>query len=175
MLIIGPGSRLLYANKEALEMLPALHDSARNAGMTQSSLPPAIDELCDRLGHSGPTDGSLLGEAPVCEIIDPAAGLPCSLRAFYIDSSERGEQPRHIMVLVERIVEKHDVDFTRVQSDYGLTKRETEVMRHICGGMTNREIAEKMFISEYTVKDHIKKIMKTMKVSSRSEIIATLR
>lgn len=34
--------------------------------------------------------------------------------------------------------------------------------KYICEGFTNREIAENRFISEYTVKVHIKNIMKKM-------------
>jgi DNA-binding CsgD family transcriptional regulator len=171
VLIIGVGNRLLYANREAIDMLPALHDCTRNDVMTPTSIPVAITDLCDRLNSTCHTDTP----HQACEIVDPEVGLPCSLRAFYVGAIDEGEQARHIMVLVERIIEKREVDYTRVKGDYGLTKRETDVLRHICGGLTNREIAEKMFISEYTVKDHIKKIMKSMGTSSRSEIIATIK
>lgn len=175
VLIIGTDNRLLYANREAMDMLPALHDCTRNDVMTPTTIPPAITDLCDRLGNTHHADTPHQREVPACEIVDPEAGLPCSLRAFYVGAIDEGEQARHIMVLVERIIEKREVDYTRVKGDYGLTKRETDVLRHICGGLTNREIAEKMFISEYTVKDHIKKIMKNMGASSRSEIIAMLK
>lgn len=164
VLIFGVDNNLLYANREALEMLPEL-----------PSPPRKVISLCERLVQNGPTSAHDGQDVPGCEFQDPATGALFSLRAFFIGAPDKGGQPTHIMVLVERIVEKHEVDFTRVKSDYGLSKRETEVMRHICGGLTNREIAERMFISEYTVKDHIKKIMKSMKVSSRSEIIAMLR
>jgi DNA-binding NarL/FixJ family response regulator len=40
--------------------------------------------------------------------------------------------------------------------------------------MTNREISTTPFITEYTLKDHIKKIMDKVKATSRSEIIANL-
>ncbi len=175
VLIIGSGNRLLYANNEALDMLPALHDCARGDMVKPPSIHSAITALCDRLDHNGRTSPSSPPEVPVCQILDPASGLYCSLRAFYIGTMEKGEPLRHIMVLVERIIEKHEVDFDRVKSDYDLSRRETEVLRHICGGLANREIAEKMFISEYTVKDHIKRIMKNMEVGSRSEIIALLK
>ncbi len=173
VLIIGADNRLLYANREALDMLPALHDFRHDDVATQSSMPVVIAGLCDRLSHA--CQAGTPPEVPACEIIDPLTGLPCSLRAFFIGTLEEGEQARHIMVLVERIIEKREVDYTRVKSDYGLSKRETDVLRHVCGGLTNREIAEKMFISEYTVKDHIKKIMKNMRASSRSEIIAMVK
>jgi DNA-binding NarL/FixJ family response regulator len=40
--------------------------------------------------------------------------------------------------------------------------------------MANREIAERLFISEHTIKDHIKKIMRAFNVHSRSGVVAAL-
>jgi DNA-binding CsgD family transcriptional regulator len=173
VLILDAGNRLLYANREALEMLPGLH-AEEHAG-ERPSPPREIVSLCERLGQNGPASAHDSQDVPGCEYHDPATGALFSLRAFYIGAPEKGGEPTHIMVLVERIVEKHEVDFDRVKSDYCLTKRESEVLRHICGGLTNKEIAERMFISEYTVKDHIKKVMKNMGVGSRSEVIAKLK
>jgi DNA-binding CsgD family transcriptional regulator len=47
-----------------------------------------------------------------------------------------------------------------------------EVLGLICDGHSNREISEKLFISENTTRDHLKNIMRKMGVSSRSKIIA---
>src|SRR5258705_6406357 len=44
-------------------------------------------------------------------------------------------------------------------SDEGLTPREIDVLRHVAGGNRNRDIGERLFISEETVKVHIKHIM----------------
>lgn len=48
-----------------------------------------------------------------------------------------------------------------------LTKREYEVLTLIAEGMNNREIAEKLFISEKTVKNHVSNIFKKIDVSDR--------
>ena len=47
-------------------------------------------------------------------------------------------------------------------SDEGLTAREVEVLRAIAGGNRNRDIAEKLFISEETVKVHVKHVMEKL-------------
>ena len=46
--------------------------------------------------------------------------------------------------------------------DEALSIREIEVLRHVAGGNRNREIAELLFISEETVKVHIKHIMEKL-------------
>jgi DNA-binding NarL/FixJ family response regulator len=53
-----------------------------------------------------------------------------------------------------------------------LTEREVEVLRHIAEGNRNRDIAEKLFISEETVKVHVKHIMDKLGASDRTQAVA---
>lgn len=53
-----------------------------------------------------------------------------------------------------------------------LTGRETEVLQLIGGGNRNRDIANQLFISEETVKVHIKHIMEKLNASDRTEAVA---
>ena len=53
-------------------------------------------------------------------------------------------------------------------SDEALTEREIDVLRHVAGGNRNRDIAERLFISEETVKVHMKHIMEKLGASERA-------
>jgi len=57
-------------------------------------------------------------------------------------------------------------------ADEQLTSREVEVLRHVAEGNRNRDIAERLFISEETVKVHLKRIMVKLGAADRSEAIA---
>lgn len=57
-------------------------------------------------------------------------------------------------------------------SDDDLTAREIEVLKQIAGGNRNRDIAEKLFITEETVKVHIKHIMEKLGASDRTQAVA---
>jgi len=57
-------------------------------------------------------------------------------------------------------------------SDEALSDREIEVLREIACGKRNREIAEVLFISELTVKMHIKNIMKKLSATDRTQAFA---
>ena len=55
-----------------------------------------------------------------------------------------------------------------------LTAREQEVLQLILSGKSNREVAGELFISENTVKTHVRSIFSKYDVSSRAELISTL-
>jgi len=57
-------------------------------------------------------------------------------------------------------------------SDEALTDRETEVLGQMAGGSRNRDIAEKLFITEGTVKAHIKHIMHKLGARDRTQAVA---
>jgi DNA-binding CsgD family transcriptional regulator len=51
----------------------------------------------------------------------------------------------------------------------GLTQREVEVLRLIAGGRSNRDIAETLFISQYTVASHVRNILTKIGAANRTE------
>jgi DNA-binding NarL/FixJ family response regulator len=57
-------------------------------------------------------------------------------------------------------------------SDEGLTAREVEVLSRVAAGNRNRDIAELLFISEETVKAHVKHIMQKLGASDRTQAAA---
>jgi len=57
-------------------------------------------------------------------------------------------------------------------SDESLTDREIEVLKQVAEGNRNRDIADKLFITEETVKVHIKHIMDKLSASDRTEAVA---
>ena len=53
-----------------------------------------------------------------------------------------------------------------------LTRREVDVLQKMASGNRNRDIAEQLFISEETVKGHVKHIMEKLNASDRTEAVA---
>jgi DNA-binding NarL/FixJ family response regulator len=56
--------------------------------------------------------------------------------------------------------------------DDALTEREIDVLRYVATGNRNREIGERLFISEETVKVHIRHIMEKLGASDRTQAMA---
>ena len=53
----------------------------------------------------------------------------------------------------------------------GISKREAEILLLIHGGLSNQQIADKLFVSENTIKKHISNIFQKLQVERRTEAI----
>ena len=171
LLIFDLHGRLLYTNREALEI-----QSAVLAGATEAF--PSFDEiysLCLQLKTGTKTLDPGLVADPECSVLNVGNGISYSLRSFVINERAKENGESHIFILIEKVVERRKIDIENARKEFHLTKREGDVVTLICQGLTNREISETLFISEYTVKVHIKNILKKMKANSRNEIIAILK
>lgn len=54
----------------------------------------------------------------------------------------------------------------------GLTQRESEILDLVVKGLSNRDIAQRLFLGEETVKSHLSSIYRKLKVKGRAEAIA---
>ena len=59
----------------------------------------------------------------------------------------------------------------RKREELGITRRELEVLELIAQGMSNREIAEKLFVSENTVKTHSSHVFDKLQAKRRTQAV----
>ena len=83
-------------------------------------------------------------------------------------------QPILLSARDERLAERHGIDLKGARksvsaSDERLTRREREVLRLVADGLSNREVAGRLFISEVTVKVHLRHIYEKLGVRNRME------
>ncbi len=90
------------------------------------------------------------------------------LHASVLGGGERGP----IAVIVEP-AKSADIAPIVVEA-YGLTPRERDVVRSIATGSSTPQIADELFLSAHTVRDHIKSVFDKIGVTSRSELVAKL-
>ena len=67
-------------------------------------------------------------------------------------------------------IEPFALDEQRLK-DLGITKRELEILELIARGMSNREIAEKLFVSENTVKTHSSRLFDKLGARRRTQAV----
>ncbi len=160
VLILDRENTLLYANQEALSLL---NDSRE--------IPPEVRQLCDAVKASG-VDPESEGN---CALLEREGQPTWSMRAFLIGAQSRGSPATHVMVLIEKVTEQRGLNLKKARDQYELSVREIEVVALVAQGLSNKEIGSQLFLSEHTVKDHIKNIMRKMSATSRSEIIYILK
>lgn len=71
--------------------------------------------------------------------------------------------------------QKENIGFTEFCERYEISKREAEIILEICAGKSNKAIAEKLFITLQTVKDHNHRIYTKTQVSSRVQLANLVR
>jgi DNA-binding CsgD family transcriptional regulator len=155
--------KLTFCNNEASEIiasLPDLYEMVRN--------------LCLEVKNADITAPSGEADAQQTAIYRGSHSALFAIRAFLVGGTT-DQEPRQIMVLVEKIAEKHGVDLEKAKNKFHLSKRELEVLELICSGLTNKEIAERLFIGEQTAKDHARNIMRKVGVKSRAALISALQ
>lgn len=101
--------------------------------------------------------------------------LKAGARGYLLKSTpprELVETIRHVHAGKKSIPTQIAAHLAEHISDEALTEREVDVLSHIAEGNRNRDIAEKLFISEETVKVHIKHIMDKLGASDRTQAVA---
>jgi DNA-binding NarL/FixJ family response regulator len=103
-----------------------------------------------------------------------ASDLVAAVRAVY-----RGEvvsPPQLCSTLfrfVAHLIEENPVK--RVASKPDLTIRQQQLMALVAKGLTNKEIASRLNLSEFTVRNHIHRVLKQLDAGSRSEAVEAIR
>jgi LuxR family maltose regulon positive regulatory protein len=129
--------------------------------------PVAVDEALEAVVESG--------------IIDP---MVCAYRAYPPLLKLLGSAVRHRDLIQRVVVSANDLELAArtglevdrtLQRSAELSPREREVLRLIEHGLTNKQIASTLYISESTAKVHVRHILEKLGAQSRTEAVALAR
>jgi DNA-binding NarL/FixJ family response regulator len=107
--------------------------------------------------------------------VEMQRALEAGARGYLLKTMPPGELVdaiRHVHAGRKRIAPAVAAQLAEHLSDESLTPREVEVLRHIADGNRNKDVAERLFISEETVKVHVKHVMEKLGASDRTEAVA---
>lgn len=97
-------------------------------------------------------------------------GIWLTLRAARISDRSAGDATADVAVTIERSSPGERLKVFALAS--GLTRRESDVLRELATGADTREVAQRMFVSEHTVQDHLKSIFDKTGTRSRNRLLA---
>jgi two-component system response regulator DesR len=175
--LIHWGFKMLLAAESWVERFVAAHNSAQALELARRYQPhvAVIDlqlagesgaELCERIRDGAPGTRVLLMSsvdrvsAHSAKAVGASGFVPKGWGARDIAGAAR-------MVGLGMTVFAPEAD----QPPSLLTDREREVLEMIAAGSTNREIAESLYLSPHTVKDHTSALYRKMKARNRAEAI----
>jgi LuxR family maltose regulon positive regulatory protein len=98
-----------------------------------------------------------------------------------LDASTESDAVRADRAFIETLLQASGIDLSRApQRDDAppqdpLTDREKEILSFLANGVSNKEMASRVFLSENTVKFHLKNIYSKLSVGSRLQAIAAAR
>ena len=107
--------------------------------------------------------GYLLKEISIEEVADAIRAVHAG--QSLISPSMASKLLNEFATMVKRRDERAQVPGPR------LTERELEVLKLVAQGLTNREIADQLYISENTVKNHVRNILEKLHLHSRMEAV----
>lgn len=144
---------------QATEEILAAHPEVKVVAVTtfhsEEYVIPAL-----RAGASG----YLVKDSSPADII---AGIRAAVAGEFVVS------PQVTEILVRNVVDNPDSGSreSTTPEELGLTEREMDVIRLLCEGCSNREIAQQLHLAEPTVKSHLGRIMHKLDVRDRVQIV----
>lgn len=115
------------------------------------------DRAAVRAAATAGASGYLLKQVAALDLVDTIRRVASGEEAFVTDQGVMG---------AEQAEEETDPLFTR------LSPQERVIAGHIAAGLTNREIAEEMYLAEKTVKNYVSHLLTKMGFTRRSEAAA---
>ena len=144
----------IEATRQIAEVLPAARILMLTVSDEEEDLYEAI---------KAGANGYLLKEISIEEVADAIRAVVQG--QSLISPSMASKLLTEFNTLAKRAEERQQVPAPR------LTERELEVLKLVAQGMSNREIAEDLFISENTVKNHVRNILEKLHLHSRMEAV----
>ena len=153
----------IYQSKSALRIMSYLKQAEEGQEVEYGPIPKELLLRCkDFLRSVRPDETSVLHWRQF-DFISPVGNQKISIRMRLIP---RPKKDPLLVVCFEP--EKRGLDLTKCKKKFRLSQREFDVVSLLAKGLTNKEIGEKLFISEYTVENHLRSIYRKMDVNNRT-------
>ena len=108
-------------------------------------------------------------------LLKDASALDVTTAVRAVARGEVSCPPQMCTLLFQAVAQMEGNEQAKKSTAIGLTLRQQKLMKLVAKGLTNKEIAEELHLSEYTVKNHMSRILKQLDAVDRSEAVKTVR
>jgi DNA-binding CsgD family transcriptional regulator len=174
IVVLSTSMQLLHMNRQAAE-LSKLINMTDNGGTppraAQGVLPAMLTELCLEIikALQVRTEAKDWEQFEVKRIAGNSK-QPVLLRGFGLPD-KGGIQHARLVVTMEELGRRQHLNTEQAKEKFQLTNREQSVVENLAKGWTNKEIANALQITEQTVKEHIKHIMRKTNSTTRTGVL----
>ena len=144
-----------------IEAAKSLRDVTPGAKIVMLTISDEEEDLYEAIKAGA--SGYLLKEIPIDEVADAIRSVHAG--QSHISPSMATKLLTEFAAMARKEEERPQMPAPR------LTEREMEVLTHVAQGLNNREIAKELFISENTVKNHVRNILEKLHLHSRMEAV----
>ncbi len=177
IVVLSASMQLLHMNRQASELAKKINAAEQGGNSPKSAhgvLPAALTELCGEIikALQVRTEAKDWEQFEVKRVTgDP--NQPVLLRGFGLPD-RGGIQFARLVVTMEELGRKQNLNTEHARERFQLTNREQAVVENLAKGWTNKEIANALQITEQTVKEHIKHIMRKTNATTRTGILVQI-
>jgi DNA-binding CsgD family transcriptional regulator len=174
IVVLSSSMQLLHMNRQAAELSKLINmteNGGKPARAAHGVLPSALTELCAELIKALQirTEAKDWEQFEVKRITGNP-NKPVLLRGFGLPD-RGGVQHARLVVTLEEIGRRQQLNTDQAKERFQLTNREQSVVENLAKGWTNKEIANALKITEQTVKEHIKHIMRKTNSTTRTGVL----
>jgi DNA-binding CsgD family transcriptional regulator len=173
MLLLDQDLKVLYINKKAAEFIKDLcHDDHIDnpAKMVDAKFLEDCREIKSKLKIT-PTGGMVL---PKQRVLKGRRQKRFSVVTKTFDSTLDWKRSCLFVIRIKELPGPNHHKWQYLKNAFHLSPREVDVIAHLFTGLKNAEIAEKLFVSEITIKKHLQNIYAKMGVKNRTSLILKL-
>ncbi len=146
-----------------IEACRAIKDVAPSAGIIIVTMSDEEEDLFEAIKAGA--SGYLLKDIPLDQVAEAVRSVHCG--QSLISPSMAGKLLTEFASLASRDIEEPPQQVPVPK----LTDRELQVLKLVARGMNNRDIAKELYISDNTVKNHVRNILEKLQIHSRMEAV----
>lgn len=177
IVVMSAAMQLLHMNRQASELSKVINAAEHGGTSVKSAygvLPTALTELCGEIVKAlhVRTEAKDWEQFEIKRVTGNPE-QPVLLRGFGLPD-RGGVQFARLVVTLEELGRRQQLNTDQAKEKFQLTNREQSVVEHLAKGWTNKEIANALQITEQTVKEHIKHIMRKTNATTRTGILVQI-
>ncbi len=173
IVILDSELRPVYCNSKAKEVLSGLFDRRQDkvygADSREFPVPFEIMQNCLTLKRSSRSRNRIVGVNPRITIHSIGNKI-FRIESFLFHYPFQAHHTPCFLVSIKEILETYNSGKGASCKECLLTQREVEIVRYVADGLTNKEIADRLLVSEFTVQKHLKNIFDKTGYRNRTQL-----